>query len=137
MCLRDRLLPIPKDINYRSSRTKALLFTMAEKLGKNKNENYFRHVAQKKGRSVILASEFKGFDKRPGFLFMTSDKTFSIRDLQAKELEMHFINSEMLGHLEREEYDLFLHLREKEIFEWETTKYVRPSEIELKIETLI
>ena len=132
-----KLLPIPKDINYRSSRAKALLFAMAEKLEKSSTINYFQHIAQKKGRSTILATEFSGLDKRPGFLFMTTDKTFSINKVQASELELHFLNDEMLDCLERRDYDLFAEMRENHIFEWEIANYVRPSEKKLRIETLI
>jgi uncharacterized protein with ParB-like and HNH nuclease domain len=135
--LPKKLLPIPKDINYRSSRSKALLFAMAEKLGKSDNENYFQHVAQKKGRSVILASEFGVLDKRTGFLFMTTSKTFSINEINENELELHFLDNEMLECLKHQDYLLFAQLREKQIFDWEVSKFVRPSENTLKIETLI
>jgi hypothetical protein len=131
--LPKKLLPIPKDINYRSSRSKALLFAMAEKLGKSDNENYFQHVAQKKGGSVILASEFSGFNKRPGFLFMTKNKTFSIKDIETNKLEMHFLDNEMLECVKHQNYTLFAELREKQMFDWEVSKFVRPSENTLKI----
>lgn len=128
-----KIIPIPTDINYRSSRSKALLFAMAEKLEKDNTDNYFQHVAQKKGRSVILASEFSTLDKRTGFLFMTKNKKFSIKDIKMNELELHFLNKKMLEHLEQQEYILFAELREKQISDWEVSKFVRPSEKTLKI----
>ena len=129
--LPKKLLPVPTDINYRSSRSKALLFAMAERLN---NNEYFQHVIEKKGLSVILACEFNGLEKRPGFLFMCKDKKISIKNIKSSELSLHFLNKELLEHLKQKEYLLFAELREKEMFNWEISKFVTPSQKILNIE---
>lgn len=133
------VLSVPNDINFRTSRVKILLYAMADKLiesGKSSGLDYYEHIARKKGRSVVLAEEFKGLDlsKRPGFLFMTMSKTLSIKQLSAIELDQHFLDDNLIDCLSRKDYQAFAEQREQLIFEWEKSQFVIPSLKELEID---
>ncbi len=132
--LPTKLLPIPEEVNYRSSRTKALLFAMAEKMDDQPDSFYHKHVAKKKGRSVIVADEFKELNKRLGYLFMTNEKSFSLANLPNSDLDKHFLNEDLWALFKERKFNEFALKREELIFEWEKSNFVEPSKMLLNIE---
>nr|WP_240695172.1 DUF262 domain-containing protein [Corallincola luteus] len=128
-----KLLPIPQDVNYRSSRAKALLYAMAARLDGRVDSEYRQDIAKKKGRSVSLAKEFSDENRRVGFLFMTKDNDFSVSALPEEELELHFLNREILDLYQKGLLNEFASAREELIFKWEVSQFVDPSLDELSI----
>jgi uncharacterized protein with ParB-like and HNH nuclease domain len=134
--LPTKLLPVPSEVNYRASRAKALLFAMAEHMKGYGGEDFHKFIATRKGRSLILATNFEGLglDKRPGYLFMTKAKNISIEDIQPNDYEKHFINAQLIELLNNGELKLFADKREQLIFDFEVETFVKPSLRKLKIE---
>ena len=120
------------DVNYKSARGKAWSSALAGRLDSNSGLKENRAILRKfKGASLVRPLSFPiNGRRRPGGCFLVEPKnfkTFNILEMDRDTQLKHFVSDVAYKLLEAENYDAFMDLREREIFEWELDTIIKPA----------
>lgn len=112
--------------NIRSTRFKLWATAQALKQEVELSNNMYYEFQKYKSKYLIKPSDITLNSKKSGYYFIHKDN-FSITDLSLKEIDALFLNTSLISHLEKEQWDEFREEREKIIFNWELNNIFMPS----------
>lgn len=127
-----------ENISLRSARMKAWVLAIGRKQEEVLSNSILKEFSAYKGRCLVLPIELKGVGKKPGFYFLvpSSTKVFSIYDLNADEMQAHFITPLMLQYLGEGDFEKFRGERELLVYQYEVQEILKPAALEIGFEEM-